>query len=192
MLLNITEWGSEGTRQAVHMSRRHVLPLLLVSIYWVGDGFLTVYDVILKKVQSQSWLTRFDSRRKSQILFTILLILFMVPFLVKILRPQRVDRLPEKWAGLWMKDHYGKEMTIFTTVPLVAYYANGNPEYVDAKKDTVDRVKTSMAEKKAFYLVIREKEMVYFPAEAIEKSFIQINRFEGKGMEKVIVYQRVN
>jgi hypothetical protein len=74
----------------------------------------------------------------------------------------------------------------------VAYYANGNLEYIHAKKDTLDRIKTSMVEKKAFYLTIREKETVYFLTEAIEKSFVQINRFEGKGMEKVIIYQRVN
>jgi hypothetical protein len=192
LLLNITEWSGDGTLQAVHMSRRHVLPLLLVSIYWVGDGFLTVYYFILKKVQSQSWLAHFDSRRKSKILFTIVLILILSLFLPKILKPQRIDRLPEKWAGLWMKDQYGKGIAIFTTVPLVAYYAGGSPEYIDAKKDTVDGIKTSMVEKKAFCLVMREKETVYFPKEAIERSFIQINRFEGKGMEKVIIYQRVN
>jgi hypothetical protein len=192
LLLNTTEWGSDGTLRVVHMSRRHVLPLLLVSIYWVTDGFLTAYQFISKKVESQAWLSRFDSRIKSGILFSIVLILILVPLLAKISKPQRIDRLPEKWAGLWMKDQYGDGMMIFTTVPLVAYYASGNCEYIDAKKNTLEKVKASMVEKKAFYLVIREKERVYFPKETLEKSFVQINRFEGKGMEEVIIYQRVN
>jgi hypothetical protein len=191
LLLNTTEWGSDETLRVVHMSRRHVLPLLLVSIYWIGDGFMTAYQFISKKVQSHPWLTRIDSRRKSGILFTIVLILILSLLFPKILKPQRVERLPEKWAGLWMKDQYGDGTTIFTTVPLVAYYASGKFEYIDAKKNTLDKVKASMVEKRAFYLVIREKERIYFPKETLEKSFVQINRFEEKGMEKVIIYQRL-
>jgi 4-amino-4-deoxy-L-arabinose transferase-like glycosyltransferase len=192
LLLNTTAWGSDETLRAVQMSRRHVLPLLLVSIYWIGDGFMTTYQLISRKFQSHPWLNRLDSKRKSQVLFCIVLIFILCLLLPKILKPERVERLPEKWAGLWMKDQYGSGMTIFTTVPLVTYYANGNLEYIHAKKDPLDRIKTSMVGKKAFYLVIREKETVYFLREAIEKSFVQINRFEGKGMEKVIIYQRVN
>lgn len=192
LLLNTTEWGSDGTLRVVHMSRRHVLPLLLVSIYWIGDGFMTAYQFISKKVKSHPWLTRIDSRRKYEILFTIVLILILSLFLPKILKPQKVERLPEKWAGLWMNGEYGKGITIFTTVPRVAYYANGKLEYLHIRKDTVDGIRTSMVKKDALFLVIREKEVAYFSKEEIEKSFVEINRFERKGMEKIIIYKRVD
>ena len=99
--------------------------------------------------------------------------------------------MPEKWAGMWIKSQSGKGMIIFTTVPRVAYYADGDFEYIDFNKDKFHQIKTSMAEKKARYLAIRGREVANFPqiAEAIKRDLIELTRFEGKGMEKIIVYK---
>jgi hypothetical protein len=122
-----------------------------------------------------------------------LLILILAIVLPKTLKPQRYQRLPEKWAGIWIENQSGKGMTIFTTAPRVAYYAEGNYEYIDFNKDRFDKIKTSMVEKRAFYLAIRSKEVLDFTenAEAIKKDFVERARFEGKGMEKIIVYRMV-
>jgi hypothetical protein len=102
--------------------------------------------------------------------------------------------LPEKWAGTWIKNEYGRGMTIFTTLHRVAYYAGGKYEYVDFKRDKLDKVKTLMVEKKALYLVIRRRETIEYPevTENIKKGFIELNRFEGKGMEKIIIYEIIH
>jgi hypothetical protein len=122
-----------------------------------------------------------------------LLILILAIVLPKTLKPQRYGRLPEKWAGIWIENQSGKGMTIFTTAPRVAYYAEGNYEYIDFNKDRFDKIKTSMVGKRAFYLAIRSKEVLDFTenAEAIKKDFVERARFEGKGMEKIIVYRMV-
>lgn len=193
LMLNITEWGGEETIQAVHLSGRHVLPLLLISIYWVGEGFLAIYHWVYKKLESNRLLLRSGPERKSILIMVSLLILILAIVLPKTLKPQRYGRLPEKWAGIWIENQSGKGMTIFTTAPRVAYYAEGNYEYIDFNKDRFDKIKTSMVEKRAFYLAIRSKEVLDFTenAEAIKKDFVERARFEGKGMEKIIVYRMV-
>ena len=82
---------------------------------------------------------------------------------------------------------------ISTTIPRVAFYADGNYDYVDFRKESVDQIKTSMAGKGVLYLVIQEKDAVTFPEKmaVIEKNFIEATRYGEKGMEKIIVYQRV-
>lgn len=174
-------------------SGRHVLPLLIFSIFWIGEGFNAVYHWTYRKIESLNLLPQMESKRKSVFVWMILLVLVLAIVLPKTLKPQRYERLPEKWAGIWISDQYGKGMTLFTTVHRVAYYADWNYEYIDFKKDKLDKVKTLMAERKALYLVIRGREIIEFPevTENIKRDFIEVNRFEGKGMEKVIIYKKV-
>lgn len=124
----------------------------------------------------------------------LLLILILAVILPKTLKPQRYERLTEKWAGMWIRNQFGKGMTIFTTVPRIAYYADGEGEHIDLSKNKFDRIKASMVEKKALYLAIQEEEIIGFPgnAEAMKRDFVEINRFGGKRMERIIVYKRVN
>jgi hypothetical protein len=191
LILNVTEWGGDGTIKAGYLSSRHVLPLLLFSIYWVGKGLMAIYEWICKKTESFLLFHRLTPIEQSAIIFVALLVLLSAVILPKTLKPQRYERLPEKWAGLWIKNQSGEGTIIFTTVPRVAYYAGGNFEYIDFNKDKFDQIKASMAEKKAFYLAIREREVANFPqnAEAIKRDLVELARFEGKGMEKIIVYK---
>jgi len=194
MVLNTTEWGRNETIQAVQLSGRHVLPLLLISIYWIGQGFLTAYHWVYNQSESSRLLFHMGPKRKSALIMVLLLILILAVILPKTLKPQRYERLTEKWAGVWIRNQFGKGMTIFTTVPRVAYYADGDGEYIDLSKNKFDRIKVSMVEKKALYLAIQEEKIIGFPgnAEAMKRDFVEINRFGGKGMERIIVYKRVN
>jgi hypothetical protein len=191
LILNVTKWGEDGTIKADYLSGRHVLPLLLFSIYWVGEGFMVIYRWVCKKTESILLSHRLTPREQPAIIFLALLVLISAVVLPKTLKPQRYQRLPEKWAGIWIKSQSGKGTTIFTTVPLVAYYADGNFEYIDFNKDNFDQIKASMAEKRASYLAIREREVANFPkdAGAMKRDLVELARFEGKGMEKMIVYQ---
>jgi 4-amino-4-deoxy-L-arabinose transferase-like glycosyltransferase len=191
LILNVTEWGGDGTVQVDQLSGRHVLPLLLFSIYWVGEGFMGIYWWICKKSASILLFHRLTPREQPAIIFLMLLVLILAIVLPKTLKPQRYERLPEKWAGIWIKNQSGEGTIIFTTVPRVAYYAGGKFEYIDFHKDKFDQIKASMAEKRALYLAIREREMGNFPqdAEAIKRDFVELARFEGKGMKKIVVYK---
>jgi len=191
LVLNYTDWNAGENERTFMLSGRHILPLFIFSIYWVGEGFLTINQWIRKKVDSIKLFHPLEPERRSKIIFVTLLVLIFVIILPKTLKPQRYERLPEKWAGVWIKNQYGKGKTIFTSAHRVAYYADGNLEYVDIKKDTIDKIKTAMREKKALHLVIRERETAYFPEHVIKNNFSEVNRFEGKGMEKIILYKRI-
>ena len=101
--------------------------------------------------------------------------------------------MPRRWAGIWIKNQSGKGMTIFTTAPRVAYYADGDCEYIDFEKDVMTRIKASMVKKGALYLVLREREVLGYPGavEPLLRGFIELMRYEEKGMEKVVVYRRI-
>jgi hypothetical protein len=194
MIFNLTEWRVGEKVQEHVVSGRHMLPLLLFSIYWVGEGFITTYEWVCKKTESILLFHRLTLRKQSVIIPVTLLVLISAIVLPKTLKPQRYERLPEKWAGIWIKSQFGKEMIIFTTAPRVAYYADGNFEYIDFDKDKFEQIKTSMAEKKAIYLAIQGREIANLPQneEAVKKDLVELARFGGKGMEEIIVYERVH
>jgi 4-amino-4-deoxy-L-arabinose transferase-like glycosyltransferase len=193
LVFNLADLKSGEKVQEHLLSGRHVLPLFLISIYWVGGGFLTIYYWISKKVEYHRLLLNLESKRKSTLVLVVLLILILAIVLPKTLKPQRYERLSEKWAGIWIKNQSGKGTTIFTTIPRVAYYADGNYEYIHLKNDNIDKVKASMVEKGAQYLVTEEKDIRDFPqeGESIEKNFIEVMRYKEKGLEKIIVYKKV-
>jgi len=194
MVLNTTEWGGDKTILAVQLSGRHVMSLLLVSIYWIGEGVITIYQLVSKKMESSPLFLRLKPRKQSVIIFVALLVLILAVILPKTLKPQRHERLPEKWAGAWIKNQSGKGATIFTDMPRVAYYADGSYEYIDLRKSQINKIKASMIEKKALYLVIHEQHVSDYPEEVklIQKDFVEIIRFEQEGMEKIIIYKIVH
>lgn len=152
---------------------------------------MIIYRWLYKKLEPNHFRILSGLERKSIIIMASLLIVMLAIVLPKTLKSQRYERLPEKWAGIWIKNKFGEGVTIFTSVPRVAYYAEGSLEYVDLRKSRVNKVRASMIEKKASYLVIREEDVSDYPEEAklMEKDFIEIVRFEQKRMERIIIYK---
>lgn len=193
LIFNITEWDKDGSIRAVHFSGRHVLPLLLLSIYWTGNGILVLCDWIYKKIESRKLLKSLEAKRRYTIVLSVLIILMWTIILPKTLKPQRYDRLTEKWAGMWIRDHLEDGQKLITTIPRVAYYGNRDYERIDLRREKIENVIAKMRESNTLYFIIREREATYNSeiAQTIEKEFTELNRFEGKGMEKVIIYKRV-
>jgi hypothetical protein len=191
-ILNLTEWSNKETIRAIHFSGRHVLPLLVFSVYWVGEGVIAIHQWIYNKIKSSRLFPRGDPKDKSVFVWGILLLLVLMIVLPRTLKPQRYERLPEKWAGGWIKNQSGKGATIFTTLPRVAYYADGNYEYIDFDKDAMKSIKALMVERGAVYLVLRGREILEYPrvVDPLYRDFIEVIRYEEKGMEKVVVYRR--
>jgi len=193
LILNFTNWGVGEKEQIFLFSGRHVLPILLVSIYWVGAGIITIYDWILEKVASHHVFLGLRTQKESAIVWVTVLILILAIVLPKTLKPQRYERLPEKWSGIWIRNQSGQGATIFTDIPRVAYYAGGKGVSVDFERESIDQIKTSMVEKNALYLVIEERSTVHVPekTEAIRKNFFEAFRYGEKKMENVIIYMRL-
>ena len=187
LVLNLTDWRQDEAVVGAYFSGRHVLPLVIVTIYWAGEGFSEISCWISKKMAS-----RINAERRSFVVWSILFVLVFAVILPKTLKPQRYERLTEKWAGIWIKNQSGKGLTILTTVPRVAYYAGANYEYVDLRKDSLDKIKTVMTEKDALYLVIRERDAVEHAGrvETMSRDFALVMDYEVKGMEGIIVFRK--
>jgi len=194
LVLNFTDWTAKECERFIAFSGRHVLPLLLFSIYWVGEGSVAIFQWIYQKVRFLRTGPLSEPKRRSAVVLVSLWIMIMAIVLPKTLKPQRYERLPEKWAGMWIKDQIGGGQILFTTIPRVAYYGDGEFEYINFDKDKIEKVIGSMKERNILYLIIREREAIHNPevAEMIKRGFIELGRFEGKRMDKVIVYKRVH
>lgn len=192
LALNLTEWGGEDRVQAFHLSGRHVMPLLLFSIYWVGIGFETISDGLMRKIESSRFLSSCSPKMRALFLWTLLFVVVAAILLPKTLKPQRYERLPEKWAGQWLKDQLGSGQLIFTTIPRVAYYADGKCEFINLDNTKIEKVVASMRERQALYLVLRERDILRNPevTRALQQEFTELARFEGKRMASVLIYQK--
>jgi hypothetical protein len=185
LILNVTDSKQIGT----DFSGRHVLPLLVISIFWVGEGFSHLTSWISKKSASYPFLSRLEVNKRSFVVLSIVLILVLALVLPKTLKPQRYQRLTEKWAGIWIKNQSGQGATVFTTVPRVAYYAEGSHVYVDFGKTTMEEIKKLMEQKKGSYLAIQERDVSFLSSGG--QWLIEVQRLGGKGLETILVYRKI-
>jgi 4-amino-4-deoxy-L-arabinose transferase-like glycosyltransferase len=192
LILNLTHRSGDKASQTFFFSGRHVLPLLLVSIYWIGEGFVIIHQWVCKRAASFSLFRHMEPERRSSMIWVTLLTLLLAMMLTKTLKPQRYERLPEKWAGIWIKSQSGTGTTIFTTLPRVAYYADGVFALIDPVKDKLDHIHAAMVSKNATYFVIEGKDANLFPevTDPTQKDLLEVMRYEQKGMEKIIIYRR--
>jgi len=175
LILNLTDWSTDKTEWALLFGGRHTLPLLIVSIPWIGEGFLTIVQWISRRIEWIPLVQKLKPETKSVAMWAGLLILALAITLPKTLKPQKYDRLTEKWAGIWIKSQIGKGRTILTTMPRVAYYADGVCEYLNFDKVTWDQIGAAMVKKKASFLVIREEENSNLgkATESIQTGFVE-------------------
>ena len=192
MMLNLTDWSGTQDSWLPSFSGRHILPLLFVSIYWVGEGLVAIHQWLSVRASSFTRFRHMEPEKRSYVILVILLALVLAIMLPKTLKPQRVEKLPEKWAGVWIKGQSGTGTLIFTTLPRVPYYADGVWEAVDPAKDRLAQVLAAMAKKNATYFVIDGEEVARFPelADPAQRNFLEVMRYEKKKMDTVIIYRR--
>jgi len=194
LIFNLTDWDADKASETSLFSGRHVLPLLLISIYWIAEGFVKTHQWVCARATTHGFLRRVEAGRRPALLWAALLILVLAVVLPKTLKPQRYEKLPEKWAGIWIKSQSGKGATIFTTQPRVAYYADGFCEYITSEDNKQDKIRAALGEKKTLYLVIQEEVTARSLGASVAagNDFTEVMRYEKKGMEKIIIYRRTS
>lgn len=183
----------EGHIVASSFSGRHVLPLVVISFFWMSMGIWEarerIYGWIVSKRDGV-----FSSNLYRRVL-VVLLAVIALSILPKTLKPQGVDKLGGKIAGIWIKENSGKKVSIImTNMPQVAYYAMGNP--IKLPKASCKKI-ISSAKREADYLVINcrdiEKWYPNLPKLCGESDSLKmVFDYREKRQDRVIVYRVID
>jgi hypothetical protein len=130
----------------LYASGRYHLPAIFLLYLWAGFGFAKVSKLIERRFAKYPRLT-----------MGILAMILLVSILPASLKPQRLDKIGLKEAGLWLRKQVLSPPLILTDDPRVAYYAGGT--YLLFPPEARPEEIVEEGEKyKADYLVIEGKE----------------------------------
>ena len=95
-------------------SRRYLVHLMPMALVMAAAGFVYV----------EQWIeVRF--KQKARVIISVLILVMSAIQLPRAMVSLHAHRLPEKKAGLWIKDNVGTGAVIMSHKPIVAYYAEG-------------------------------------------------------------------
>jgi hypothetical protein len=129
----------------LYAAGRYHLPAIFILYLWAGFGFARLLELLERRFQRHS--------RRVALIAIIILLITILPFSLK---PQRLDKVGYKDAGLWLRQQAPSPPLILTDEPRVAYYAEGTCLLIPSETRPAQTV--DMGEKeKADYLVIGGK-----------------------------------
>jgi 4-amino-4-deoxy-L-arabinose transferase-like glycosyltransferase len=138
-----------------YIGTRHMIALVTLCLAWAGIG---VFELEYR-IRHTNWLAK--SSQKCGAGFRnmrwILLILIVLALLPKTLAPQRVEKVPIKEAGIWIKEHGARNPVVMTQGRLVriAFYADGTFLEVPKDQDLFEYAKKNRVN----FLAINEKDI---------------------------------
>jgi len=129
----------------LYASGRYHLPAIFILYFWAGFGFARLLELLERRFKRHS--------RRVALISIIVLLITILPLSLK---PQRLDKLGHKEAGLWLRKQAPSPPVILTDDPRVAYYAGGTYALIPPKATPEEIVKKGEKEK-ADYLVVEGK-----------------------------------
>ena len=189
----------EGHIVASAFSGRHVLPLVVISFFWMSMGIWEVRERIYKWIVSKR--DAVCSLNLSRRVLVVILAVIALSILPKTLKPQGTDKLGGKIAGIWIKENSGKKAPIImTNMPQVAYYAMGTPiglPKISCKKFAGSEKIVGSAKIKADYLVINCKGIENRSPNLLKlceksNSLKMVFDYREKRRDRVIVYKVID
>lgn len=104
-----------------YVSRRHLVPLVMIGLFWVAIGVEELRDWLVGKIGKWNRASHFSPSR----LFVLIVALTVAILLPKTLKPQRSDKAWIKEAGIWITKNGPLNPKIVSNDPRIAYYAGG-------------------------------------------------------------------
>jgi hypothetical protein len=150
----------------LYASGRYHLPAIFLSYLWAGFGFVKIRELIGRRSMKYPRLTIF-----------MLVMILLVTILPASLKPQRLDKIGYKEAGLWLRKQAPSPPLILTDDPRVAYYAVGTYALIPPAA-TPEEIVAKGEKEKADYLVTEGK------GTAISDAFAP---FEKKGALELVL-----
>ncbi|MDR4503646.1 MAG: glycosyltransferase family 39 protein [Candidatus Scalindua sp.] len=161
--LNLTHavCSGEGVN---YPSRRHVMPIIIPVLFWVGIGVTAVGTWLYERIQTGKlgvWLLKRMGKSERRVLLVIVVLALGV-LLPKTLKPQRFDKVGILQVGKWIRENSEKAVPVVcSTSARNAYYAGGR-----AVQMADIYTALSLARKEnADYIVLTRKEQEVLAAE---------------------------
>lgn len=187
-------WLGRGSSLSHYpVSKRFILPLCLISLYWAGIGI----DEIKERLRGWNWLKgRFPSLQYPSTIYAVIFMVILTVVLPKTLYPQRFTKIGIKEAGLWFKANNIKTPNILSDIPRVAFYADGkNFNFIDYGIKNYWMMVHFMLENNINYLVIEDnsiKEIIPdFFKDLKNTDFTLLWEYREKDNDKIFIY-RIN
>jgi len=150
----------------LYASGRYLLPSIFLLYLWSGFDFVKIRELIDRRFTRYPRLT-----------IGILVMILLITILPVSLKPQRLDKVGYKEAGLWLRGQAPSSPLIMTGDPRVAYYAGGTYALIPPEA-TPEEIVEKGEKEKADYLVTEGK------GTAISDAFAP---FEKKGALELVL-----
>jgi predicted histidine transporter YuiF (NhaC family) len=136
--LNITHISSYGGIYQ-YPSRRHLMPLVIPAVFFVGIGVYATGTWVHEKFHSNRVIVGFKELLKSTWIMQLIVLMIVVSALLpKTLKPQRFDESGIKKVGQWIKENSNKPYPAILSVSARnAYYAKGRHIQMESINDAL-------------------------------------------------------
>ena len=159
-----------------YISRRHCLPLVVFTIFYVPIG-LHVWADWLKNVFLK---VRPRTSRNSQFYFGVLLAIGIAICLPKLFRPLRADKYGYREAAKWLKENTNREAIIGTPDSRISLYA-------EREKIVYENDRLPLSMDYLVRIVKSEDDVLGINNSAEKKGSFWVN--EKKPKKRIVIYQ---
>ncbi|MBZ0109618.1 MAG: glycosyltransferase family 39 protein [Candidatus Scalindua rubra] len=163
--LNLTHLGP-GDNIYQYPSRRHLMPLVIPAVFFVGFGVYAAGAWIHEKFNNCNFIVGFKELLKSTWIVQLIVLIVVVSVLLpKTLKPQRFDKHGIKVVGQWIKTNSRKPSpVILSDSSRNAYYAGGKHSQMYGINDVLGEAQS----RKADYIIIMQRDY-----DVMEKELLQ-------------------
>jgi len=167
--VNITLLFLRSTNFDRAMSKRYVLPILALTIFYVATGL----ELLSHKILNQRWNSRISNSQK-RAWFYALVVIGLCICMPKLFRPIGADKDGYLKAANWLKENTCKKDIVAVPDKRIGFYA--------------DRKRAEKPEKSARYVVKNLENGEETPAGITEVWSTYLNK---KKKNKVVIYQKI-
>ncbi|MBT6047251.1 MAG: hypothetical protein HOG49_10550 [Candidatus Scalindua sp.] len=163
--LNLTHLG-HGDNIYQYPSRRHLMPLVIPAVFFVGLGLYVIGAWTHKKFHNCNSIVGFKELLKSTWNVQLIVLMIVVSVLLpKTLKPQRFDKLGIKVVGQWIKDHSHKSSPAILSGSLRNTYYSGGKHF---QAENINGALGYARAKNVDYILITYKEYIILEEEILQ------------------------
>jgi len=163
--LNLTHLG-QGDNIYQYPSRRHLMPLVIPAVFFVGLGLYVVGAWTHKKILNCNSIVGFKELLKSTWNVQLIVLMIVVSVLLpKTLKPQRFDKYGIKVVGQWIRTNSHKSSLAVLSGSLRNTYYSGGKHF---QADNINGALIYARAKSVDYILITYKEYTVLEEEILQ------------------------